>query len=321
MNTLKTIVIGTSLTGRSDDVVRAGAAIARATGAVPWLVHAYSLPAFPSELGALDAAWLGDYVESLREQLSQQARRTGLTGPVGVEPCQLHLTMGTPSHREIVELARQVQADLIVVGAAEGGALRRTLLGSTADGVIRSAPCPVFAVRSASAFPPTRVEIPVDLSPAAAAALRAGLDFLAQVGAGNAETEVLFVLNPLEAAGSLQFTPEQIERFTLEELQRFLKANGASPRLSRLRGGYPSEEILAALAERRADLAILGTHGRKGLERLMVGSVAAEVMHHAACNLLIVPPGSGPQQEMAEERAGADWSFVSDETPAVSLQP
>ena len=112
MNTLKTIVIGTSLTERSDDVVRAGAAIARAMGAIPWLVHVYSLPAFPPELGTLDTAWVGDYVESLREQLSQQARRTGLTGPAGCEPSQLHLTLGSPCHREIVELARQVQADL-----------------------------------------------------------------------------------------------------------------------------------------------------------------------------------------------------------------
>jgi hypothetical protein len=67
MNTLKSIVIGTSLTETSDDVVRAGAAIARATGAIPWLVHAYSLPAFPSEFGALDTAGLGDYVRLRRD--------------------------------------------------------------------------------------------------------------------------------------------------------------------------------------------------------------------------------------------------------------
>jgi len=302
MNALKTIVIGTSLSATSDDVVRTGAAIARAAGAIPWLVHTYSLPAFPSELGVVDAVWLDDYTEALRENLAQQAQRTGLTDLPGFGPGQLHLAMGGPTYGEVVDLARQVQADLIVVGAAEGGGPLRRIFGSTADGVIRQAPCPVFVVRSASAFPPTRVEIPVDLSPIAANALRQGLDFLAQAGAGRAQTEVLFVLNPMEVAGSLHFTAEQIERFTLDELHRFLKANGASPALARVRTGYPSEEILAVLTERKADLVILGTHGRRGFERLMLGSVATGVMHQAACNLLIVPPGARLQQEAAALR-------------------
>jgi universal stress protein E len=317
MSSLKTIVIGTSLSEASDDVVRTGAAIARAAGATPWLVHAYSMQVLPPELGVVDAGWLEDYAGALREKLAQQAQRTGLTGLPGFGPGQLHLTMGSPAYREVVELARQVQADLIVVGDAEVGALRRAFFGATADGVIRHVSCPVFVVRSASTFPPSRVEIPVDLSPIAANALRSGLDFLAQLGAVQAETEVLFVLNPMEVAGSLQFTTEQVERFTLDELRRFLRANGASPELARVRTGYPSSEILSVLEERQADLAILGTHGRRGFERLILGSVATGVMHHAACNLLIVPPGPRLRQEAVEERreelVGADWTYVSDE--------
>ena len=46
-DTLRTLVIGTSLSATSDDVVRTGVAIARATGATPWLIHTYTLPAFP----------------------------------------------------------------------------------------------------------------------------------------------------------------------------------------------------------------------------------------------------------------------------------
>jgi nucleotide-binding universal stress UspA family protein len=218
---------------------------------------------------------------------------------------------------EIASLARHVKADLIVIGGSEGGALHRILVGSTADGVIRQASCPVLVVHSAANFPPTRVEIPVDLSPISANALRQGIDFLSRLGVGLASTEALFVLNPLEVSGSLQFTPSQVERFALDELHRFLKSNGASSLLSEVRTGYPGEEIPAVLEERGADLVILGTHGRRGFERLMVGSVALGVMHRATCNLLIVPPGARLQQEKAkeprEEKAGADWSYVSDQ--------
>jgi nucleotide-binding universal stress UspA family protein len=314
---LKTIVIGTSLTQDSDGIVRTGVAIARATGATPWLVHAYVPPIYPSALDSGESLWIVELANALREELTQQAFRTGLTDVPGFVPDQLRLLTGSPP-RELVDLARQVKADLLVIGATEGGALHRalhrTFLGSTADGAIRQAPCPVLAIRDASAFPPTRVEIPVDLSPVSAEACRQGLDFLARIGVPVAETEALFVLNPFEMGGSLHFKPEQVVRFASEELRRFLEANSSAviPRLALVRTGYPRDEILTALRERKVDLAILGTHGRTGFDRFTLGSVTSEVMHRASCNLLIVPPGAAARREDAVDHRG-ELSYVSDE--------
>lgn len=306
MKTMKNIVIGTSLTDHSDGVVRTGFAIAKATGATPWLVHAGSILLDSSGAG-VDAIWTEKNWNNLRELLQEQARRTWLAALPGFSPDQVRLAVGPP-HREIVELARSVQADLVVIGAAESS----NRLGSTADRVIRKAPCPVLAVRSEAAFPPIRVEFPVDLSPISANALRQGLDFLTQLGLSATGSEVLFVLNPFEVGGSLNFTPEQIQHFASEELSRFVTASAPGrPRAQsiRVRTGYAREEILTALKERRVDLAVLGTHGRSGFERLMLGSVAAGVLRGAECNLLIVPPGAEPQEQLT----GADWSYVSDE--------
>lgn len=316
----KTLVIGTSLAESGDGVVRTGALVAKAAGASPWLVHAYSPMSYAPDL--VDARWLEWQVESVREGLAQQARRTGLDSLAGFKPGQLVQKIGSPP-REIVDLARQVKADLIVVGAEESGALHRILLGSTAAGVIRKAPCPVLVVHSGAAFPPTRVEIPVDLSPVSADAFQQGLAFLAETNAAFADTEVLFVLNPFEIGGSIHFAPEQIERFAGEELRRFVRVNslGEAPRLARVRTGYPREEILGVLKERQVDLAILGTHGRTGIERLTLGSVASEVMHQAACNLLLIPPKAGAKKEEAPRtlpRESADWIFVSDEDPVLA---
>jgi nucleotide-binding universal stress UspA family protein len=321
-NTLKNIVIGTSLSESSDGIVRTAVAIAKATGATPWLAHVHSSPATSAELfGPVDSRWLEDLTVALRESLAQQAQRTGLSALPGFEPDRLHLALGTTTFGGIVALARKMNADLIVIGGSEGSALHRVLVGSTADGVIRQALCPVLVVHSASAFPPARVEIPVDLSPISANAMRQGLELLARIGV-QAETEALFVLNPMEVAGSLQFTPSQIERFAHEELRRFQKLNGAGTLLTQVRTGYPAEAIPAVLEERKADLVILGTHGRRGFERLMVGSVALGVMHRATCNLLIVPPGARLQQDLLtenlEERAGADWKYVSEEVPVLA---
>ena len=290
---LNTIVIGTSLTSESDAIVRTGAAIARTARATTWLLHAYSLPAFPPELASVGGQCVEVESAALRERMLQQAEKAGITRLEDFTPEAAVLVLGSP-YREIVKLARRLEADLIVVGASEGRPIQQALLGSTADRVVRKTPCPVLVVRSEAQFPPSRVLIPVDLSPVSALALRCGLAFLRDVGDRPAEKEALFVLNPLEVAGSLQFTPGQIERFADTELRRFVDENAPAPGGvgHRVLAGYPREEILAAMADGPVDLAILGTHGRSGFERLMIGSVAAEVLERAGCNVLIVPPTS-----------------------------
>ncbi len=59
-----------------------------------------------------------------------------------------------------------------------------------------------------------------------------------------------------------------------------------------LLGGFPEDAIVAAAADRGADLVVVGTHGRRGPARLFMGSVAARVVASARCPVLTVPPGS-----------------------------
>ena len=323
---LKTIVIGTSLTRESDAVVRTGVEIARATGAAVRLVHAYApLPPYtglPAELTA-EGDWLENQKKVLRGELAEQALRTGLDDLETVEPEHGVLAGGLP-HEALVEMAEVTGADLIVVGASEKGERRWKPLSSTADRVLRKAPCPVLVVRPESAFPPRRVVVPVDLSFVSAEALRYGLDLLAEAEGEGAEVEVLFILNPIEAEGSLQFTPAQMARFAADELSRFVDANapqGGAILRRRVRTGYPWEEIVKDLDEQNADLVILGTHGHSRLERLLIGSVTSDVLREARCSVLAVPPTAALQEDAVkqiEERArhGADWSFVADEVPA-----
>jgi len=317
--TIKTIVIATSLKDASDAVVRAGVDAARAAGASAWLVHAFPPQAVPTGIGSIDSHWVGEQLEwqasEVRAKLAAQARSTDLASLPGFRQEQLFPVLGSP-RRAVVDAARTLDADLIVIGAAEGGALKKMLLGSTADGVIRRASCPVLVVRSEMALPPARVEIAVDLSPLSAGVLREGLRVLLALGGSAKQAAALFVLSPIDLRLSPDFTSEQVERFARQELGRLVEANrvGEAPRLE-LRTGEPREEILAALAAAKADLAILGTHGRSGFDRLLLGSVASEVMRLAGCNLLVVPPEASLRHGGAEQ-VGADWQYVSDEVAA-----
>jgi len=294
---LRTIIVGTSLTTLSDSTVRTAVAVARASGAAVWLVHVCAPASLPPEARKNDDPWmLGRHLEALRSRLADQARRTGLASLPDFHPDQLRVMVGQPA-REVLALAVGMRADLVVIGPVEGGVLHHIPLGSLADEVIRKAPCPVLLARSAQDFPPNRVEIPVDLSPISANALRQGLDFLAGLGGLPRRTEVLFALSPMELQGSIQFTAEQMERMSAEELDRFLAANGAGPApiLRQVVTDFPRSAILNTLEDRQVELVILGTHGRGGFKRLVLGSIASEIARHARCNVLLVPPQPAPR--------------------------
>ena len=88
---------------------------------------------------------------------------------------------------------------------------------------------------------------------------------------------VVDVVGPIEQAAVLR-----LEEATTQLQQRLPRAK------SLIRAGVPWEEVLAAAAEVRADLIVMGTHGRRGLERALLGSVAEKVVRMAPVPVLTV---------------------------------
>lgn len=292
----KIVLIGSSLGEESDALVRTGLAWARAEGARIYLVHSFATPlaaspvigtfgklAFPRETDAQ----LEDEEARMHRRLEEQVRR------VGVSPDETagHVVRHGAPHRILGDLAAELGADLIVVGATGGDRLHR-LLGSTADRVLRRATCPVLIVRGEPAMPPARVLAPVDLSPLSATAFRTGVERLGLLPGNAPEIEALFVLSPIQRQVSPQFSPEQVDRFAEEELEHFVTAHAgdAAGRVrSRVRVGTAREEILEEIEAWRPDLVVLGTHGLGGFDRLVIGSVAADIVREAPCSVLVVP--------------------------------
>lgn len=288
---IRTVLVGTDLDRDSDALVGTALAVARAAGAKLHTAYAFDPPiGFVSELGAgLDPAILAAEEQRCREALVEQVQRLGI-GAGELHGQTLHT--GAP-HRVLPELATEIGADLLVLGATAGGRLHRRL-GSTADRVLRRATCPVLVVRGDLTIPPSKILAPVDLSPLAAEALHTGLDLLGEVGGDTApDVEALFVLSVVQRQVAPQFTPEQVDRFAVEELRRFVEthAGAAAGKVRRkVRAGNTREEIFAEVADFRPDLVLLGTHGLGGFDRFVIGSVAADVTREAPCSVLVVPP-------------------------------
>jgi nucleotide-binding universal stress UspA family protein len=77
------------------------------------------------------------------------------------------------------------------------------------------------------------------------------------------------------------------------EMVALLQAAGLTAEADR-REGDAATEILAAADAFKADMILMGTHGRTGLTRLVLGSVARNVLQHATCSVLIVREGASP---------------------------
>ncbi|HEY0784183.1 MAG TPA: universal stress protein [Thermoanaerobaculia bacterium] len=303
---IKTVVVGTTLSEASDSIVAGAAAVARATGAALHLVNSYELP-IPYGSVPYGVTSLFDepgLVRGLHAMLEEQVRRLLPDVPKPV----LHVASG-PAHRTIVELARRTRADLIAVGAADTFLGR--VFGTTASRVLRAAECPVLLIRGHLKMPPSRVLIPVDLSPLSAEEMATGLDVLEQIGLerGQGVVEAFYSTPPLGYEGFVTgFDPTVREKAASDELAEFLVANvlGIGWNLQQRSAFGPArEEILGRIQHFGPDLVVLGTHGAGGFERFLLGSVAETVLQRAPTSVLVVPPKAAREEKPAAAQNAA----------------
>ncbi len=306
------ILVATSLSEVSDQVIAAALQIAQASGAELHVFHAFPLPAayYGPPLGV--GMGMGD-IQTLKSESSfrrtraeEQLRRIGLDE--GEWP-EITIETGA-AHRTLITRAEELGCDLIVVGAHEQRSL--LTLGSTADRVLRRATCPVLVVKDGFTSAPKRMLAPVDLSDLSEDSLRRGLATLASWQVDTAaQVDVLLVVelpdfySPEASSQGAAITADEIGRLGEEHLREFLSrfasqtANDLRPEV---RQGYPRQEILETAEQISAELILLGTHGRSGFQRLLLGSVASDVIRRSTASLLVVPPALASASEVGPEK-------------------
>jgi nucleotide-binding universal stress UspA family protein len=150
-----------------------------------------------------------------------------------------------------------------------------------------------------------KILLPIDHSTCSSAAARA---VLAQFPAAQTEVRVMhavdwtkelpvymaFAEGPTAARDLLDARGDRMEhgRFLADGVAQELQAAGFATSTD-VREGNATEMILAAAAEWHPDLIVIGSHGRTGVGRLFLGSVAEHVMRHADCPVEVVPPAAG----------------------------
>ena len=302
------ILVAIDFSESADEALRQAHERASASGGSLTVIHVIPNPLrvdplFPQfaddgarELPALQEmalAELGRRVEAIT------GRRAGEFEPV-VED-------GNPA-AVIVREAERHNADLLLVGSHGKTGIPSVLLGNVAEKVVRHAHCPVLVARprpeSGSVLVATDFSDPS--LPAVAAAVqevkargaRLAIIHSIDLSPGLAEGLSLVVgglayAAPPEIPTQLR---EAVDGMLTNALQRF---DGEGERI--VAEGPPSMSIVRAAERLRADLVVVGTVGRTGLPRLLLGSVAEAVVRSAPCSVLVVRLGAG--KELAGTRA------------------
>jgi len=294
-NRIATIVAATDF---SEDAACATAwarELARQHGARLVLAHAFVADAVPApEFVPLPPQYYEEIHGEARRQLDAAA---GALRADGVE-VETELVLSSAA-LGVLDVARRRQASLIVAGTRGRTGWKRALLGSTAARLLRDAPCPVLTVHRRDGERPRPVRtvlVPTDFSEDAALAADAALRFLGPTGERR-----IVLLHAYRVPVEAMHLPAQVlmeairsaaetARTSLDALVDKLRRPGLSIE-PMARQGYPPDVIVEQATLAGADLIAMGTHGRSGIGRLVLGSTAERVLATAPCPVLTVRRG------------------------------
>lgn len=296
---VRRILFATDFSEPSDQALRFAAFLAKGFKARLELVHV--LEFHPGMNQKSPVARI--YLEELRKESDQKFTQLKKTLKAQSKLSACPQVVGAPPD-QINELASERRADLVVIGTHGWTGINHVLLGSTAERVVRGAPCPVITVRwkgisesdrkskprklSKHDIPKLKqILVPLDFSSCSLQAFDYAVKFAKHFKA----SVVLLHVMETHPYGSDFIFKEKISRDLVEkkltELVSLIQSNGLDS-LHELREGSPSNVILARTSEINPDLVIMGTHGRRGFSHLVNGSVAEAVLRRATCPVLTV---------------------------------
>jgi nucleotide-binding universal stress UspA family protein len=225
-----------------------------------------------------------EVVEELRRQaqnvLDEQREKIEQAGG---KVAQEHLRMagehpGVERHLsdEIVEAAEEVGAGLIVMGSRGRGGIRRALMGSVSDSVVRHAHCPVMVVRQEPVGFPTKILVATDRSREAQLAATTAADLARSTNSELHVVHVGFEQNRDEAQKELDTEVDMIGETGAQDIQAHLKI------------GIPDTATVDLAEELGAGLIVMGSRGLGGIRRALMGSVSDSVVRHAHGPVMVV---------------------------------
>jgi nucleotide-binding universal stress UspA family protein len=236
------------------------------------------------------------FQRELRRDADQKLKQEIATlGDVGIDI--KYETLLGEAYEELVHSVQQEGYDLVVAGTRGYGALTRFVMGSTAKHLVRQCPASVWIVKHEDAKPPTTILAATDLSDVSSRAIQQAAWLSKRAGASLHIAHVVEsaglsndLLDRQVAGGQNKSVRTLIENEVTEQLRNFLAQQGNPRAQTHLLWGSAARETIRLAGELKADVIVMGTVGRRGLQGILLGNTAEEVLAHAECDVLAVKP-------------------------------
>jgi len=213
------------------------------------------------------------------------------------------ITVGNPAN-EIARLAADKQIDLTIAASHGRSGLRRLILGSVTERLMRTLPCPLWVVRSPEpgfvtpadqAIQLKKILVGCDFSPDSSLAFEYGLSLAQEF---QADLHLAHVVEPplyddlIKPSESREAFRQRLRKTVQEKLTAMVpeEARTWCNPVTTLLAGQPHEELIKYAAVNGLDLVVLGVRGHSLMETLLVGSTTGRVMRGAPCPVLSVQP-------------------------------
>jgi len=242
--------------------------------------------------------WVEKAMENYKVRLASIAEKLSTQGL----PFRGEVLMGEP-HKEIIRFSRGVKADLIIMGMRGRGLMDRILIGSTTLKVLRESSVPVLAVKKRDkegAIDIRNILVPLDATENVNSALKYALDLAERI---SAIVSVLYVFRlgiydygvPPSVVEDLAkpASDELVKRVEEVKLKRGIRQREVTKleiNAEMIEGINPFVAIVDYASNKKSDLIVINTHGRKGIKKFILGSVTENVIQESPCPVLALKP-------------------------------
>ena len=272
---LRCILLATDLSARCDRAQDRAVQLAREHGAKLIAV-------------CVNETSLGDVLTARRSQVvDRNAAERRFRAGLGSVDVQAELVLETGHAVEVIRKTAEARhCDLIVTGVARDETLSRLLLGTTVEKLAREAAQPILVVRERPHHDYRDFVAAVDFSEGSRQALQAALTLFPDA------RPLLFHAFSAHNAHAEAAVVEQARAKADNEVTEFMKRNAAllnRPDIEwKIEHGLPEDVLPDYVARHPTELLVVGTHGRTGILRTAIGSVAEQLIQHTPCDVLIV---------------------------------
>jgi nucleotide-binding universal stress UspA family protein len=246
--------------------------LAKTCGSKLYVISVVEVPAFGAEFvetlpNMIDR--LEKEARGVLESLKDRATKEGIS-------CEALVYQGEEPYKYIVDEAVKNNVEMIIMGRRGRTGVERLMLGSVTAKVIGYAPCKVMVVPRAGGLSFEKILIATDGSIYSELASREAISIAKRCGSN------LIALSVAKKDENLPVAKESVDKVRQNAERENIKVEALTLK------GMPYDVIVETAKQKNADVIIVGSHGRTGLERLLMGSVTERVIGHAGCAVLVV---------------------------------